>query len=232
MAPKVAILVPYRRQPERERNWRFVQAWIKTNYDYPVFVADSTGPVFSVAQARNNAARNAGDWDVAILHDADTIAHPDAITKAVDMAADSHKMVVAGDSHMYCDRASTKRIMFSGVPMFPRPDRFDEQGIYQKPCSGIVAVSRKTWDSVGGYVHTLQGYGFEDLVFLQSCGVFADGHTWIPGHITLHLWHPLSERNADTNFNKMVWQTLTKYRRRRDIDGARKYLATLGHIVP
>lgn len=226
---KTVVLTPYRRRPERDRIWRFVQAWIHTNYDYPIYESDSDGKRFSVAQARNRAARIAGDWDVAILHDADTIAHPEAIGLAVDLAAGTDKMVVSGDAHMYCDRPSSHRIMFSGVPMFGRPDSFDQRGVYEKPCSGIVAVNRDVWESTGGYVETLNGWGYEDLVFLQCCGLFAAGHTWIPGHITLHLWHPPSERDADTNFNKLVWQNVTKFRRRHDVDGAKRYLASLGH---
>lgn len=229
---KTVVLTPYRRSPERERNWQFVQAWIKTNYDFPIFQADSGGSKFSPAKARNNAAQSAGNWDVAIFHDADTIAHPDAIQKAVAIAAESDRMVVAADSHMYCDRPSSHRIMFSGVPMFPCPDSFDDKGIYQHPCSGIFAVSRTTWTKVNGYLNNLQGYGYEDLVFLQCCGLFADGHTWVPGHITLHLWHPPSDSDMDTQYNKNVWMTLTKFRRRRDVAGAKTYLASLGHHIP
>lgn len=229
---KAVILTPYRREPERDRNWRFVQAWIRTNYDFPIFESDSPGRVFSPGEARNTAADMAGDWDIAIFHDADTIAHPDAIMQAVKQAAVVDKMVVAGDSHMYCDRRSSMRILQSGVPMFPRPDKFDNTGIYEKPCSGIFAVNRNLWGKVNGYVDRLQGYGYEDLVFLQMCGIFADGHDWIRGHITLHLWHPPAEHSNDTNFNKMVWQNVAKFRRRNDQDGARKYLATLGHTVP
>lgn len=226
------ILTPLRVKPGRVQNWRFVRNWINDNYPMPLFAEDSPGEVFSPAAARNSAARLAGDWDVAIFHDCDTIAHPDAVAQAIDLAANSMQMVVAGDSHMYCNRSSSKRIMDSGVPMFPRPDSFDEHGIYEKPCSGVFAVNRDLWEKTGGYVETLNGWGYEDLVFLQCCGIFGDGNTWIPGHITLHMWHPPSERNRDTESNKQVWQTLTRYRQRRDRKGAARYLASLGHTIP
>ncbi len=205
---------------------------MRDHYDFPVYCADSVSRVFSPAEARNNAAQMAGNWDVAIFHDADTIAHPEAVAQAVDIAAHSMQMVVAGDSHMYCDQASSARIMRSGIPMFPRPAEFGINGIYERPCSGVFAVHRKVFDKVGGYVETLQGWGYEDLVFLQMCGIFAAGNTWVPGHITLHMWHPESPRNSETTRNKAVWQTLTRYRQRRDPAGARTYLATLGHTVP
>lgn len=225
------ILTPYRAQPGRDHLWDWVKNWISQNYDYPVFVGDSDGE-FSRSAARNNAARAAGDWDVAIFHDSDTIAHPDAVAQAIDMAAHSMQMVVTADSHMYCDQPSSQRIRDSGVPMFPRPDSFDDRGIYQRPCSGIVAVNRDLFAKTGGYVESLAGYGYEDLVFLQQCGIFGDGNTWVPGHINLHLWHEPSTRNQHTDRNRQVWNTLTRYRRRRDPDGARHYLSTLGHFVP
>lgn len=225
---KTVLLTPYRRTPERDRLWAFTRAWIATNYDFPLFESDSHGARFSPSQARNRAAKLAGDWDVAVFHDADTIAHPEAVLAAIAQAATTDSMVIAADSHMYCDRYSTNRILMSGVPMFPRPDTFDTRGIYEKPCSGVFAVNRHVWESTGGYIDTLTGWGYEDLCFLQLCKLFAQGHTYIPGHITLHLWHPPSVRDRDTNTNKMVWQTLAKYARRNDTDGARTYLQSLG----
>lgn len=225
------VLVPMRLSESRWPVWNFVSDWIG-RYNLPVFTADSDTEVFSPGAARNAAASAAGYWDVAVFHDADTIAHPDAVAQAIDMAANSRRMVVAADSHMYCDRASSQRIMASGVPAFARPDSFDEHGIYQKPCSGVFAVNRDLFTRVGGYLEGLTGWGYEDLVFLQMCGIFGDGNTWVPGHITLHLWHEPSPRDADTESNKQVWQTLTGYRRRGDRDGARRYLASLGHRVP
>lgn len=228
---KTAICVPYREHPARDHLWRFTREWISKNYPQPVFTADSGGVKFSRGRARNLAAKLAGNWDVAVFHDSDTIAHPDAITQAIDLAATSMRMVVTADSHMYCDEPSTKRILESGVPQFARPASFDAQGIYQKPCSGIVAVNRDVFDAVGGYVE-LEDWGYEDLVFLQSCGLFAQGNTWVPGHINLHLYHPPAERTEHTKVNEQAWQSLAKFRRHRDISGARKYLASLGHTVP
>lgn len=212
--------------------WDWVRRWINTNYDLPLFSSDSPGDVFSPSAARNRAARLAGDWDVAVFHDSDTIAHPDAVAQAIDKASNSMQMVVAADSHMYCDRISSQRIMESGDPAFARPNTFDEHGIYAKPCSGVFAVNRDLFERVGGYVETLTGWGYEDLVFLQMCGIFGDGNTWIDGHITLHLWHPPADRDMDTQFNKTVWQTLTGFRQRRDAAGAKHYLSTLGHHIP
>lgn len=229
---RVVVLTPYRpADRSRERVWRWVRGWID-GYGYPVVVGDSDGAVFSRAQARNNAARLAGDWDVAVFHDADTIAHPAAVAEAVEAAANSRRMVVAGDAHMYCDRASSERIMAGDGLAFARPASFDEHGIYERPCSGVFAVSRTLFDAVGGYVESLAGWGYEDLAFLQCCGLFGGGNTWVSGHITLHLWHEPARRDARTAANQAVWTRLARHRARRDAAGAREYLASLGHHVP
>ena len=227
---RTVICVPYRGDERRDRLWQFTLQWIQAHYPYPVFKGDSDGE-FSRGAARNAAAALAGDWDVAIFHDSDTIAHPDAVEAAVKTAAEIDKMVVAGDSHMYCDRPSTDRILASNTPMFPRPVSFDEHGVYEKPCSGVVAVNRNLYNKVGGYPE-LTGWGYEDLVFLQACGIFGRGNTWVDGHITLHLWHEPSDRTRETQSNLEVWKKLANYRLRADRDGARRYLASIGHRVP
>ena len=229
---RTVILTPFRSSPVRAPLWKWVQGWIGDHYDFPVFAADCDGVPFRSGAARNAAARLAGDWDVALVHDADTIAHPDAVAEAVRLAAESPRMVVAGDSHMYCDAVSSARIMASGSPAFARPASFDDRSVYAKPCSGVFAVSRSTWDRVGGYVESLAGWGYEDLTFLQCCSLFAGGHTWVPGHITLHLWHPPESRDSDTARNQHVWKMLANYRRLGVPQQARQYLRSLGHRVP
>lgn len=224
------ILTPYRATAGRDANWRFVQQWIADHYPMPVYVGDHDGS-FSPSRARDDAARQAGGWDVAVFHDADTIAHPDAITQAISMAADSMQMVVAGDKHMYCTPESSQQVMAS-MSLDPAQPDDDGRGLYERPCSGVFAVSRQLWEATGGYVASLHGYGYEDLVFLQQCGIFGRGNTWVPNHTTHHMWHPPAERTNDTKNNKRVWRQLTRYRVARDRNGARQYLASLGHKVP
>lgn len=229
---RTVVVTPWRPNPRRQHLWDWVRGWIADNYGFPVFTADSDGAVFSAAQARNRAAALAGDWDVALFHDADTFAHPVAVERAVKLAASSSKMVVSADSHMYCDKASTNRMLSSGDAAFARPASFDNRGVYERPCSGIVAVGRDTFEAVGGYVESLEGWGYEDLVFLQCCNLFAGGHTWVDGHINLHLWHEPSPRDQQSRRNEHVWKMLANYRRLGNVPAARKYLAGLGHRVP
>jgi len=225
----IAILMPYRSDGGRRAQlYSFVRTWIRDNYDYPVYVGDTDGE-FNRGRARNAAAAAAGDWDVGIFHDADTIAHPQAVEEAIDLALITGKMVVAADAYMYTSEGSTNRILSSGSPAFARPVSLDGGGIIARPCSGVVVVTRELYDAVGGYIETFDGWGFEDLIFLTSCGIWGNGNTWVSDHILIHLWHSPAVKDARTEANERHWRQLVALQG--DADRAAAFLRGLGHTV-
>lgn len=215
---KVVVLVPFSSGSceYRVRNWKYVQHWIRSCHPWPITVGEAPhapGRFFPIAKARNNAARAAGSWDVAVFWDSDTLAHPDTVAEAVRAVQDSHKTQwLASDAHTYMDEVSTGRFLDTDKMFpFPRGDRthpFNKEGIYRRPCSGIFAVHRELWEATGGYVEALQGNdSHEDLVFLQMCRIFGDGTGWIEG-MQLHLWHPPAPRTNGANHR--LWQDLAR----------------------
>lgn len=235
----VAVVVPFGSMgcAWRDRNYRHVLHWIgKHHGGWPVVIGGSDRTPFAPAQARNRGAVSAGrDWDVIVFWDADTLAHPDAVVEAVGRAHADPVMVLAGDSHIYTDELSADRYLATGL-MFPKP-RGDEakpfglEGVYRRPCSGIVAVGRGLWEATGGYIDCLGGEdSHEDLAFFQQCQIFGGGVQWVAG-IQVHLWHPPAARRNGRNH--AVWQQLASMRRRNvGVDVVRDYLASLGHRVP
>jgi hypothetical protein len=234
----VAVVVPFGSMgcAWRDRNFLHITGWIGQHHPgWPVFTGLSDRVPFSPAQARNSGAGLAGDWDVIVFWDADTLAHPDAVNEAVRRAHADPVMVLAGDSHIYSDELSADRYLANGL-MFPKPrgdnmKPFGKEGIYRRPCSGIVAVGRRLWDATGGYIDCLGGEdSHEDLAFFQQCQIFGDGVQWVAG-IQVHLWHPPAPRRNGRNH--AVWQRLATMQRcgisRADVA---TYLATLGHRVP
>jgi predicted glycosyltransferase involved in capsule biosynthesis len=216
---KTVVLMPY--SPEgceyRARAWHRVRSWIAINHSlWPVYTGKTdhaSGRFFPIAKARNNAARAAGDWDIAVFWDADTLVHPDAVNEAVALVKDSPlTQALASDAHTYMDELSTQRFYDSGL-MFPMPRGnktvpFSKEGIYRRPCSGVFVVHRELWEATGGYVEALQGNdSHEDLVFLQCCRIFGDGTQFIPG-MQLHLWHPPAPRTNGVNHR--LWQDLSR----------------------
>lgn len=238
MALKVAFLVP--RRPDhgrRDRIWVWVRNWLTTHHpEWPIVEGyDEVNDTFSMALARNNAARAAGDWDVGVLVDSDTIAHPDAVRAAVTKAAGSRKIVVAGDMRMRMDQTSSDRILQGGL-WFARPEgeRHPKSNVlddmcYGEPSSGVIAIGRELWDASGGYVESLQGWGWEDLVFITQCYVVGDGMDWVRNNMLLHFWHDRTPITDDTSHNKQVWLRLHDLSRRNNKTGAKAYLRQLGH---
>jgi hypothetical protein len=232
---KVVILAPHRSDGgRRDEIWKFVSAWYSRNFDWPVIEADEypKSDVFSIARVRNKLA-NGCDWDVALMIDSDTIAEPSAIRDAV-MRAYQHprQMIMAGDVHMRMNQRSSDLILIGGS-WFPRPDGYlpkdgANEHIYGEPSSGCFAISRRLWDATGGFVESMQGWGYEDIVFMTQCWVAGDGVAWMPDSTMLHFWHPRAEITDDTDRNQKIsnaFHALSEY----DHEVARAFLRGQGH---
>lgn len=225
---------------QRARNVKHVQAWIEQYHDYPVFIGESNRDPFSPAQARNNGAAQAGDWDVCLFWDADTLAHPDAVREAATLAADNNQVVFAANGHIYMDELSTQRFIHTGL-MFPTPTdwpdtrrqrfQFDQGSVYRDPSGGILAVNRGLWTATGGYCDSLGGEdSHEDLVFFACAQIFGGGVTRVAG-MQLHLYHPPAPRIKGAN-HRHYRQLVNMMGRPNTQQRARDYLAALGHVVP
>lgn len=234
---RVVVLVP--RRPDggrRDHIWMWVRQWLDQQHpEWPLFEGTHDGDVFSMAAARNDAARKAGDWDVAVIVDSDTIAHPDAVQAAVTYAHHSRKVIVAGDYRIRCDQPSSDRILNGELGMFTRPEgeRHPKGNslpnvAYGEPSSGVLAIGRPLWDATGGYLESMRGWGFEDLVFLTQCFVVGDGMDWVRDTPLLHFWHPRTPTTQDTTHNEQVWRKLHRLSCT-DKDAAKQYLRGLGH---
>lgn len=233
---RVVILVPRREDNgRRDQIWVWVRNWFRTHHpSWAIFEGTDDSDVFSMAAARNDAARKAGDWDVAVLVDADTIAHPEAVVEAVNQAHRTRKLWVAGDVRMRMDETSSNRILSGGL-WFPRPEgeRHPKGNVlddmcYGEPSSGVIAIGKDLWRASGGYVESLHGWGWEDLVFITQCYVVGDGMDWVKDSPIFHFWHERTPLTEDTDHNKRVWSRLHRLSRN-DQAGAKDYLRSLGH---
>lgn len=234
---EVVVLVPfYAGECEwRQRSWNVVRKHISRNHpswDITTSHLVPPGRFFPIAKARNDCARAAGDWDIAVFWDSDTLVHPDCVREAVTAAQDSPlTQWIASDAQIYMDELSTQRYLEDQV-MFPYPrgnrmQPFGKEGIYRRPCSGVFVVHRQLWEATGGYVQSLGGNdSHEDLVFLQCARIFGDGTRWIQG-MQLHLWHPPAPR--ENGRNHRLWQDLARINQK---DMARSALRPFHHQIP
>jgi hypothetical protein len=148
---------------------------------------------FNRSAAINRAAREAGEWDVALIIDADTLCDPHAVRSAVDIAAATNAMVVAGDERVMLTKEGTAKIL-AGYRGNWRV-RGIQQRVYTDSCSCCVAVSRQLWDQVGGFDELFASWGWEDVAFRIACETLS-GKTMVKlSSAMFHLYHLTSHEN-------------------------------------
>jgi hypothetical protein len=179
---RAVVLVPYRGGERwRELSWAYVQGeWAKLGL--PIVTGDRPGP-FNRSAARNAAARKAGDWDVGIFVDADTIVRDTGpVREAIELAHRTGRVVLPHDRYRAMTASGTGSLFFGRPNWNALPSRHPVQG-------GVVVVPRRAWDRIGGYEERLNGWGGEDVVFMY-CARELVGLDRLPGEIW-HLWHPV-----------------------------------------
>lgn len=187
----VSILVPFR--PDgglRDLVW----SWLRRRYtmllpEAEIVTADDPGEHFSRAASFNLAAAEA-QGDILLMVDADAVVSAEQLEGAIAQADDSAGMVLAYCRYLYLTERASHEIMAGPVDRGPRPipeHEWEQWG----SVSSVVAVSRKTWDVVGGFDPRFRGWGFEDNAFFYACQTLVAPHRRVEGDV-LHLWHPPS----------------------------------------
>lgn len=193
----VVVLVPRRADGgRRDQVWEWVSnRWNTEHPDYRVIEGhDNADPDhFNRSAAVNAAADVAGEWDVAIIADADSFVAPAQSIAAVE-GASRGQFWLSYDSFVYLNRKMSDWIMngFNG---------WWEEGaewIMTGTCSSQVVVNRDLWDEVGGFDDRFVGWGFEDIAFSHACQTFGDGIARVKGP-AYHLHHPPSMENDHTD---------------------------------
>lgn len=206
---KVVVLVPRRAGIEdRDRLWEFVSRWWATEHpEWTIHVGASPEGPFNRGAAINAAARAAGDWDIALVVDADVVADPAQVTAAVERAATTGRMTLAYSNYFALDDHTTAQIL----------DGFNgdwRRGVRTKMahhCSSILAVPRALWDQAGGFDERCQGWGHDDVIFAHVCRVLGGGIERVDGPVW-HLFHkPSPEARKDQPGHRASAQLAKRY---------------------
>ena len=183
----VVVLVPRRPEPWRDQLWRYVREQVEANVDWPIVEGlDESEQPMNRAAARNRAAEQAGDWDVAVFLDADTVPDFDNLQRAAALAGDG-PLVCVQDKFHSIDRKGTERVLAGEIEPHKAPLRWT----YPNPKSSCIAIGRDLWDATGGYDERFQGWGWEDSSLYHACQALAGVERLKGG--CFHLWHPKSE---------------------------------------
>ena len=186
----VAILVPLRAgTPERDRLWAFAREWWERDQpDWPIVEGFESGQgPFNRAAAINDAAAKAGEWDVAVVIDADVICNPEAVRAGVERAAAGGYIVVTHNERVMLSKAGTQKI----IDGYRGP--WKEKGMVERSwpdsVSCSVVVPRSVWDAVGGFDERFVGWGFEDTAFTLAVEAVTGQLLGIVHSECFHLWH-------------------------------------------
>jgi len=177
----VLVVIPsYGHDPMRRRAVRFVtQFYREALPDWP--------PVFpsgrSLAHARNLGAAVA-PWSVLVFNDADTLCPPEQIREAVRLAAEAPGRVAAFDIYQRLTKAATKGL----TSWRDAAEATVETELFSPPSNGCMAISRASFEEVGGYDESFVGWGYEDCEFNHRCSLLFGEPRRVPGE-AYHLWH-------------------------------------------
>jgi hypothetical protein len=196
------ILIPLRaRGDARAQLWDWSQFFL-AEIGWPIFTADDGQEPFSRAGSLNAAADAAGDWDVALLGDADTIEDVDAVHRA----ASTGEVTIPWTTRLKLSRPGTQKAISRGPEAVAPRDR--DRGDNSRG-GGSIVVPRAAWDAVGGMDERHVGYGNEDLSFRAAIETLVAPIGHVDG-TCLHLWHRparyVGTDRAATPGNRELWE--------------------------
>lgn len=205
----VVTLVPWRGgNPDREATWDIVRPELGA-LGWPVITGDSDGP-WARAAACNAAAAKAGEWDVALFADADTIPEPDAVFAAVEHVA-AHGGAMRPHDHLWALTQGETRMFLR----WPPQARHRFQARHRNLGGGLLVVSREAFDRIGGYDERFVGWGHEDsdinTRLLAYVGwELGSGNAW-------HLWHPRDDAHTPERSRNRAMMVDVQRRHRQSI---------------
>lgn len=232
----IVLLVPFRGDDGGRRDdlWKFTRHWLNQHHgNWPLFTSEGPDGAFNRGAAINDAAVKAGEWDVAVITDSDNICDPAALTLAATMAYMTDGCVFPFTAYIYADQVTSDGLIEHGS-MFVAPDTTRYAGppyvhtVRHQHCSGIQAISRKSFDAIGG-IPELAGWGSEDYIAEILLRNFGGPLEWLPGS-AIHLWHQKAPEDRNVAANRAIYQRVRQYRGSPAM--LRRYLASIGHHVP
>lgn len=190
--PGIPILVPRRKDNgHRDALWARLQEHVWANANVIEGHHDDDTP-FNRSAALNTAADIAGNWDMAVIADADSLVHPTQLHAAVHAARTTGRVVIAHSRWINVDIDETDEFLTTGV-LEHRESRI----FYEHTVSSMLVVPRNVWDDVNGFdAAHFRGWGVEDRAFMRAVKVISGDPVRLHGDV-YHLAH--DRPTEDTN---------------------------------
>jgi hypothetical protein len=206
---RTPILVP--RRPDNGRRdaiWQNLRdrVWSKSN----VVEGEHLDGPFNRAAALNRAADAAGDWDVAIIADSDSLVTPETLLHAVGLALNGHA-VIAHSQWVNVETDETESFLDTG-----KLEIREDRAVWMMTVSSMLAIPRSVWDAVNGFDEHFAGWGEEDRAFMRAVETLTGPAERLEGAV-YHLAHdrPTEDTNRGDSPEFMAnWQRSQTYRDR------------------
>lgn len=193
-ATDIPVLVPRRADNgRRDEIWEKLRKVWETD-GWRVVEGHHDGPGdFNRSAALNTAATLAGDWELAVIADADSLVAPEQLRLAVDLAATSKRLVIAHDRWINIPRDRTDDFLRARALEHDPNLRQEHLSV-----SSMLVVPRTVWDTVRGFDERHVGWGSEDRSFHRACEVLTGPPLRVMG-ICWHLAHDRTAQAKDRN---------------------------------
>jgi len=183
---RVVLGFPYRGvQRFREEIFSIVKTKVTEMYPWDgVVVGDSGHDQFNRAATRNSIVREAHEMgaDVVVICDADSIPEDFNLHIGIKRAFERDEFVVPFETVRVIHYKSVFR-SYADYKTIP------EVRTYGPSCGGIFICRPSTWAFLGGMDERIQGWGYEDQIFLVALKTFLRGYTSLQG-ILYNFEHP------------------------------------------
>jgi hypothetical protein len=211
---RVRLILPRRGdEGHRDRVWDFCRRhWQDQRPAWEIVEGEHLDGPFNRSAAINEAAQ--GDWDVAVILDADTILDVEAVDRAIMLAERDWRLVLPFSDRCLLNRRGTQQILNGYCGSWERfvsaRQRPSDAYVY---VSGCQVISRQLWDQIGGFDERFESYGGEDDAF-HAATVALTGHDArqdrLPGS-AWHLWHAHSPDASNQSARKLVRALSERY---------------------
>jgi predicted glycosyltransferase involved in capsule biosynthesis len=185
----ISFLIPFRSdEPHRVESLDYIHQHLAHSFPDDEVITLTNGGEFNRSVARNMAAMAARS-DTLVFVDADSYVPMPQLKTAISMVEDGERQwVFPYDSYNSLTEGSSvvfRRGVRSGLLceyIFPSEE-------YPEPAvGGCIVVSRKAFETVGGYDERFIGWGEEDRAFQMSLHTLVEQIARVPGPL-YHLWH-------------------------------------------
>jgi len=203
-ATDTVILVPRRKDNgRRDQLWAFCKDWWEHHTpEFPIFEGHHDIGLFSRCEALNDAARDAGDWQLALIIDSDIILRsPYQAYESLRTANETGKMVYSHDWRYALDQVATDGLLSGKYVLPAKPDDSELEppyGSYGPTFSNCQAIRRDLWEEIGGMDERVYGWGVDDWIFRATCQTLRGGNGRVAGNV-YHLYHPRSRATEEEN---------------------------------